>query len=895
MLEQERRRPSTSERRRPSIGLVLCVVALIPLIGLGVFTVTSVREVRAAGSAAERTKQLADQTVVLAELNAAVFDELVWASVDAAITGFNAPPGAIGQLLEQDPASVFQTMAARTDALAAESDRPDVTEALVAIRSSELDFDERLRAYDEVIESIEEPLGTLLDEAISAATETGEGESLAQSIVVLQAAVETRALYAQEFSTYFSAVFAVRDRPSVEITRLIALRFELEETLEKLRSNPLSGARLLEAIERIDADERSRSFAASIDSLIDDRLANTTPDIAAELTLESVLVNAEGFLNALQTLPLLSDANMVMVDSAGDSVLAAAETIRSDAQRTTERSYLLAFSLIAASTFAAVVAAWYIIRPLRHLRDAVEHLQSDADLDALRPIGGPSEVRSAGHAIEQAAMHIELVTRQARALSVGELDADVLDEEVPGGLGVALQHAVATLRTALTQQDEFRRRLAHEAAHDGLTKIANRNASVAQLHRSLARTHRSGGQLAVLFVDLDQFKDVNDSLGHLAGDAVLATVAQRLVNSVREGDHVGRLGGDEFVVIAEPVQDIDEAVSVAERVLEALSQPIDLSIGSVTIGASIGIALTDGKDLSADELLRDADLAVYQAKDAGRGAIAVCDEDLRTALAETADLTAAIRHAIAHDELELFYQPIVDTSSERLHAFEALVRWRRPGRPGLVPPDDFIPFAERTSLIIDIDRWVLEAAARQAAEWKSNPHFDGIPIAINVSGRHLIDEAFVDHIVQPLAKFGVDPGTIIIEITESALLDDLGGAAAKLQRLREHGIRVSIDDFGTGYTSLAHLRSLPIDVLKIDRSFTANAGKNEHEASIVKLIIDTGHLLGATVTAEGIETLDDVAKLTGLGSDNLQGYYYARPMAPADIVTSEATRTANRH
>jgi diguanylate cyclase (GGDEF)-like protein len=388
----------------------------------------------------------------------------------------------------------------------------------------------------------------------------------------------------------------------------------------------------------------------------------------------------------------------------------------------------------------------------------------------------------------------------------------------------------------------------------------------------------------VLFIDLDMFKDVNDQHGHHAGDTVLTTVAQRLVNSVREGDHVGRLGGDEFVVVAEPVDGVGETVELAQRILETLAEPIDLPHLRVTIGASIGIALADGADLTADELLRDADLAVYRAKAVGRGGIVICDEDLRNELAEAADLSLAIRSAIENDELVMYYQPIVDTRTNQLYALEALVRWQRPGHDVLIPPDRFVAFAERSNLIIDLDRWVIDSVARQVASWNGDPSRADVLVAINVSRRHLADDHFVDHVLKPLAVHGVDPRRMIIEVTESALLDDLANAAAKLQRLRDEGLLISIDDFGTGYTSLAHLRSLPVDILKIDRSFTVNAATDAHEASIVKLIIDTGHLLGATITAEGIETLLEADVLTGLGSDNLQGFYFARPQLPEHLV-----------
>jgi predicted signal transduction protein with EAL and GGDEF domain len=364
-------------------------------------------------------------------------------------------------------------------------------------------------------------------------------------------------------------------------------------------------------------------------------------------------------------------------------------------------------------------------------------------------------------------------------------------------------------------------------------------------------------------------------------------VAQRLVTTVREGDHVGRLGGDEFVVIAEPVQGVEDAMGLADRVLAALREPIDIGTVMVDVGASIGVALSDGSDLTADEVLRDADLAVYRAKANGRDSIEICNEDLRNEVAEAADLSVAIRQAIEQDEFVMHYQPIVDSTTNELRALEALVRWERPGHSGLVPPDVFVTFAERSTLIVDLDRWVLDAVARQIAEWQTDPRWSGVPVAINVSGRHLAHDRFVQHVLEPLQAHSIEPAAIIIEITESALLDDLASAAVKLQHLRDRGVLVSIDDFGTGYTSLAHLRSLPIDILKIDRSFTATAVNGPHEESIVKLIIDTGHLLGARITAEGVETASEADTMVDLGSDSLQGFYYARPQ-PADAVLALA-------
>jgi diguanylate cyclase (GGDEF)-like protein len=856
--------------------------------GVAAVTWTSIRGARDVVAAASRTEAVSREAVALASLDTAVFDEMVWSAVNSVVNSFGGPGGDLAPLIGADPVAELAAKQARTDEMMTAVDLPAASAALEAARADGLDFKTVLAAFADVAATVEAPLGVALDTTAAAARGSAAAGDLDDDLSVLRLAVDLRSELAGEFYGYFASIFDVRDTPAAEIAGLIDLRARYDDTLAALRE---AGDRagtpgLVAALSPITDESAVLGMTSEIDALIARSFTTGVPAVGGQLDIPTLAQNVSGFTAVLMSMDASSNAMLEVLDRAIDGVLTASSDVRAVADLDIDHAYARAAAFVLVSLLTAVLASGFIVRPLRSLRRAAETLQTNQELHAGEAISGPAEVRAANQAIRDAAAHFELVTRQARALATGALDAPVLDEAAPGGLGVALQHAVGTLRTALAQQDEFRRRLAHEAAHDGLTQLANRTASMAQLTRSLARTTRSGGQLAVLFIDLDRFKDVNDGLGHQTGDAVLVEVAQRLVTCVREGDHVGRLGGDEFVVIAEPVDGIDDAVGLGERILARLSEPIELPTERVTIGASIGIALADGNALTADELLRDADLAVYRAKEVGRGGIEICDEDLRNDLAETLDLTAAIRAAIAHDELIVYYQPIIDTSSEELHALEALVRWQRPGHDTLVPPDEFIGFAERSSLIIDVDKWVLDAVARQMAVWQDDPRYQGVPVAVNVSGRHLTDDHFVDHVLEPLGRYGIDPRGLIIEVTESALLDDLAAAAVKLQQLRDHGILVSIDDFGTGYTSLAHLRSLPVDILKIDRSFSANAARNPHEASIVKLIIDTGHLLGATITAEGIETVAEATKLTGLGSDNLQGFYFARPQPPDRLTMS---------
>ena len=484
-------------------------------------------------------------------------------------------------------------------------------------------------------------------------------------------------------------------------------------------------------------------------------------------------------------------------------------------------------------------------------------------------------------AINEASVHLELAERQAQALAHGELASPVLTETAPGKLGQSLQAAVHTLAASLSDGEEFKRLLAHEAAHDSLTGLANRKASLTHLQDGLARSCCSGTILAVLFVDVDHFKEVNDQFGHQTGDGVLCAVAERLVGAVRGDDFVGRLGGDEFLIIAEGLEASSQAVALAQRVRSQVRKPIEVGSTLVDIELSIGVALTDVDDVVrqvAGELLHDADLAVYRAKEVGQAGIRLCNDAMREEIAHTATVEKDLRDAIVNDELTLYYQPIVDAGDGRVVALEALVRWDRPGY-GLIPPDEFIPIAEASDLIVDLDKWVIRNVVHQLDMWTSCGGLKDVPVAINVSGRHLGTDNFVTDILKPARELGVDPSRIVVEITESALLQDLDSAAIKLQLLRNEAIRIAIDDFGTGYTSLAHLRILPADILKIDRTFVAD----KTATHLVELIIQTGHLLGMSIIAEGVETVEEKTRLTELGSDELQGFLFSRPVPPADL------------
>ena len=435
------------------------------------------------------------------------------------------------------------------------------------------------------------------------------------------------------------------------------------------------------------------------------------------------------------------------------------------------------------------------------------------------------------------------------------------------------------------------RRALYRALHDPLTGLANRGLLMDRLGQALARTRRRPGCVAVLFLDLDRFKVVNDSLGHAAGDDLLVEVANRLEAATGPADTVARLGGDEFVVLAEDVAGADGALALARRLRRAVSAPMPVAGGqTVVMTASIGIALSEpGLDIgegNPSSLLWDADAAMYRAKDCGRDRAHLFEDGLRAGSVSRFRSEAMLRHALDHDGLRLHYQPLVDLRSGALCGAEALVRLEHPDR-GLVPPAEFIPVAEETGLIVPLGAWVVAEAAAQAAAWRSLQPA-GVPpmtVSINISGRQLNTAGFAVEVGAAIARSGADASHLCFEITENALVDAGGTGVSTLEGLKSLGVGLAIDDFGTGHSSLTWLRRLPADFLKIDRQFVAGLPAHPGDTAIVRAVLDLGRNLGLTTVAEGVETPEQLAALRDLGCDWAQGFLLARP-GPAESVTA---------
>jgi diguanylate cyclase (GGDEF)-like protein/PAS domain S-box-containing protein len=451
--------------------------------------------------------------------------------------------------------------------------------------------------------------------------------------------------------------------------------------------------------------------------------------------------------------------------------------------------------------------------------------------------------------------------------------------DVPAVGGVVINARDVTERKAL--EAELRRR----AFHDSLTDLPNRALFLDRLGHALERLSRSPSTIAVLFIDLDGFKLVNDSLGHGAGDRLLTTIGARLTSGLRPADTVARFGGDEFAVLIEDAGTASQVLKIASRLIEIVSVPVRVEGRDVAVTASIGITLTESAARSTDNLLREADIALYQAKGLGKARAVLFDDGMDQGVQERLDLETDLRQALERQEFRLFYQPEVDLDTGEIVGVEALLRWQHPVR-GLVPPDAFIPLAEETELIVPIGEWVLEEACRQAVEWQAlGGTLSTLMMSVNISARQFARRDLAEQVGEALGRSGLAPECLRLEITESAVMQDLDLAVANLDACKDLGVLLALDDFGTGYSSLNYLLRFPVDVLKIDRSFVQRLSEERGAAAVVRAVTATAQALGLDVTVEGIETPRQLGQLREMECTRGQGYYFARPL-PADALAA---------
>jgi len=441
--------------------------------------------------------------------------------------------------------------------------------------------------------------------------------------------------------------------------------------------------------------------------------------------------------------------------------------------------------------------------------------------------------------------------------------------------------AIIAMVQDITTRKTLEAKLTHQAFHDSLTNLANRSLFRQRVEQALLK-EGNRDRVVVMFLDLDNFKSVNDSLGHGIGDELLVIVANRLLNATRGSDTVARLGGDEFGILLSNVRDHVEARIVAERIISAMQAPVMLKGEATLIGVSIGIAWPHGDDESANDLLRNADVAMYSAKGRGKGSYDYFEPHMYNAVVDRLELEADLRRAVAEHEFTMLYQPLVQLNTGTAVGVEALVRWNHPRR-GTLLPADFIPVAEETALIVPLGRWILRESCRQAKLWSDqNASLRNLTVAVNVSGRQLQESTFVDDVRAVLAETGLSPERLVLEITETTIMHRTDAVINCLRELKSLGVKLAIDDFGTGYSSLSYLQQFPIDILKIDKAFIEGLGDDSAGAALTRTIIGLSGTLGLSTIAEGIEHAQQQSILHTLGCELGQGYLFARPLPASE-------------
>ncbi len=871
----------------------MCALLLLPFVGV---SVNHWMSASARVDSAARVLQATDDVDELLRLPTAIGTEIFARGYEQGREDLLAQlPPIARPFVELDAAITAADAASFVDELVASVDDPELTQLVNDARSLIASSD---RVDVVVLERAFSPVGDWLTRAIErqmvelSAGASGTGElsvarfaRMSEATTDLQLALSGMdwrwaTLAASDFfpSTIndrmlFTHGLVAYESQAIAIESLLPADGPIRARWDELKNSPELAALLEEYRETAEAVSSGTLDLPEPGATID--LANIDFVAASELggEISAVVANSTAIAERFDA---LFDAS---IDALRNEAAAALDATEADRRATV--GWLMISSLLFALAIAAV--ALLIGRPVRRMANAATRL-GEGDLDARVPERGPREVLAGAQALNQALSSLKITEAQAVALAEERLDDPVLAQRTPGHLGASLQTAVRRLTLAITERERMQGELEYEATHDGLTSLANRRAVLGHLDMARSRSARTGQHAGLLFVDLDDFKKVNDAFGHRGGDAVLTEVARRLESSRRAGDLAGRLGGDEFVLVAEPIADVDEVMALAERIHAAVTRPIVVDGTTVELQASIGVGLST-EHLSAEDVLRDADLAVFRAKREGGNMLYLCDEELREQVRQRSELEEEIRRGIENDEFELYYQPGVRSSDHKMVSVEALIRWNHPER-GLLGPGAFVPVAEFSDLIVELDCWVLDAACRQLSAWQGADEANDLKVAVNISAQHFRGARLADDLKLTLDAHEVDPQRLVLEVTETAIVDDLEAAASELEAARSLGVGVALDDFGTGFMSVAHLRSLPVDVVKIDLSFTQDIETPETK-SIMRLIAQTGHVLGMSVTVEGVETEAQLEQLADIGADTYQGYLFSKPVRAHELLINE--------
>ena len=524
----------------------------------------------------------------------------------------------------------------------------------------------------------------------------------------------------------------------------------------------------------------------------------------------------------------------------------------------------------------------FVIETVNRLQEAIEIIKQEEFDVVLTDLSLPdSDGMETISRIQESNSNLPIIVlsgQESESLAMKIVQSGAQDYLVKGqGDGYLISKA---LRYAI-ERKRIQEGLSYLAQYDSLTGLANRNLFRERLGRALIRVDRNKSLVALMFIDLDRFKNINDTLGHDAGDKLLIEVSRRLEKCTRDGDTVARLGGDEFTVILEDIKHVDDAAVIARKILVAMEPAIKLSGYEVFVTPSIGITIYPLDDTSVNNLLKNADTAMYRAKERGRNGFQFYTAGMNTRTIERLELEAGLRRALKNEEFVLYYQPKIAIDNRQIIGAEALIRWQYK-KLGLIPPLKFIPIAEETGLIVPIGEWVIRTACKQVASWQE-AGFTDLRMAVNISARQFTDSDIVKVILDAVIQTNIKPQHLEIEITESMLMEDTSINISALKELKEHGVHISIDDFGTGYSSLSYLKRFHIDALKIDQSFVRDITTDSDDAAIASAVIALGQSLHLTVVAEGVETEEQLSFLKKQGCHEAQGYLFSKPVPAEDF------------
>lgn len=843
---------------------------LLPTLGLVAFGAYVGYERSREADRARDVVALTERAGVLLRLKLLFTNETFSTAGAATVDRFDLDPAVLEQLVGFDPVERMDEDRRAVDAIVrSDIDIPELEEpyrrlvrARAALDAGELELDEVLARLSSVHGALTVAASSALDAAEDGARAGSGSNQLRQRTLQLRAAVDAATgvgLQLEGLSQLLTPAVPVNQQVALDRIRIgLSTSMQADAQLDRLTTGSLRRQWML---------ARSSGATAVLREASEDYAA-MAPAQVPPIDFESmVLLFADGVRSL--------DQFDALADGAAARTLTAAEALLDRALRERQTAFVAAGLIALLSLVVTGLITRSITLPLRSLARRAGRVTSGNLDDQPRGATGPQELVEVSTTLDELVDNLRVVESQLGALASGSFDDPVLDVPVPGRLGTLLHDSVLHLSRSIAEREQLAQRLEHDAAHDALTGVANRSAFLDALRLAMIDRH---GDLALIKIDLVGFKPVNQLHGHDTGDRVLRVTADRLQSDVGFGGLVARIGGDEFGVVVVGV-DATEAEAIALELVAHLAEPVSVGAVVTQVRARAGLAMAEA-GIEPEQMIQQAALAVKGAKADG-GGIARFDADMLAEVDRRADTERRLSSAITGNELELHYQPVVNRDMRWVSA-EALVRWRQPdGR--LVLPGSFIPVAEASDLVIDLGRWVLREACRALAGWQADPRLADLRLSVNLSGRHVMSMNVVDDVRAALARFGVEPNRLAVEVTETVLLGDLAVATDHLHRLRDLGVTIAVDDFGTGYTSLAHLRQLPVDLIKIDRSLVVAAAERLADAKVVELVVGAAHAMGMRVIGEGVETDSQLAMLRDAGCDFVQGYLTGRPTPEAEL------------